>query len=203
MLSNEGFDAWSGNYDRDVYLSELAGTYPFAGYNEILQFIANTVLSKSNAKVLDIGFGTGTLTKLLYDCGCEVYGQDFSESMCKTAHEKMPNAKLFCGDFSEGLVPELQDKRFDFIIATYSLHHLTDPEKLHFISDLRGRLNEGGMILIGDVAFASRSELSDCMEAACDEWDDEEIYFVADELKEYFPELLFKRFSPCSGVIII
>lgn len=203
MLSNEGFDAWSGNYDRDVYLSELAGTYPFAGYNEILQFITDTVLSKSNAMLLDIGFGTGTLTKLLYDGGCEVYGQDFSENMCKTAHEKMPNAKLFCGDFSEGLVPELQDKRFDFIIATYSLHHLTDSEKLRFISDLRGRLNEGGMILIGDVAFASRSKLSDCMEAAGDEWDDEEIYFVADELKEYFPELLFKRFSPCSGVIII
>lgn len=41
---------------------------------------------------------------------------------------------------------------YDFIIATYSLHHLTDDEKIQFIQLLKTLLKEGGCILIGDVA---------------------------------------------------
>jgi len=43
------------------------GTYPFAGYKAILNEIYNRVLSGSAKTVLDIGFGTGTLTTRLYD----------------------------------------------------------------------------------------------------------------------------------------
>lgn len=203
MLNNKGFDAWAKDYDEDVRLSDIEGSYPFAAYNEIQQYIYERVTGKGSAKVLDIGFGTGKLTTRLYADGCDIYGQDFSEEMCKTAHEKMPNAKLFCGDFSLGLVPPLCDERFDFIIATYSLHHLTDDEKVGFISALKDRLLDGGKILIGDVAFVTRAELEKCSEIAGDEWDDDEIYFVASELKAHFPTLEFIRFSPCSGVIVI
>jgi len=40
-------------------------------------------MTKESAKVLDIGFGTGTLTTKLYENGCEVYGQDFSQITVK------------------------------------------------------------------------------------------------------------------------
>lgn len=203
MLNNTGFDAWAKDYDEDVRLSDLEGSYPFAAYNEIQQYIFDCVSKTETAKVLDIGFGTGKLTARLYDIGCNIYGQDFSEEMCRTAQEKMPNAKLYCGDFSLGLVPELCRERFDFIIATYSLHHLTDDAKVAFISELKNLLKSGGRILIGDVAFVTRSELSECRSVAGDGWDDDEIYFVASELKESFPALEFIRFSPCSGVIVI
>lgn len=203
MLNNTGFDTWAKNYDEDVRLSDLSGSYPFAAYNEIQQYIFDCACKTETAKVLDIGFGTGKLTARLYDKGCKIYGQDFSEEMCKTAQEKMPNAKLYCGDFAKGLVPELCNERFDFIIATYSLHHLTDAQKVDFISELKKLLNDGGKILVGDVAFVTRSELEECRSLAGDEWDDDEIYFVASELKSHFPTLEFIRFSPCSGVIVI
>lgn len=203
MLNNTGFDTWAKNYDEDVRLSDLEGSYPFAAYNEIQQYIFDCVSKTEKAKVLDIGFGTGKLTARLYDMGCDIYGQDFSEEMCKTAQEKMPNAKLYCGDFSLGLVPELYGERFDFIIATYSLHHLTDDEKVDFISELLTLLNDGGRILIGDVAFVTRDELLECRTIAGNEWDDDEIYFVASELKPHIPALEFIRFSPCSGVVVI
>ena len=41
-----------------------------------------------------------------------------------------------------------------------------------------------GKILIGDVAFKTRVDLEKCQWEAGDEWDDEEIYFVIDEIKK-------------------
>lgn len=183
MLDNKGFDLWADGYDRTVGVSDEENTYPFAGYKDVLGTIYKTILKKPNAVVLDIGFGTGTLTTKLYENGCTIYGQDFSVRMIELASEKMPNAHLYQGDFTHGLVKLLMKRRYDFIVATYSLHHLTDEQKISFLRDLRGLLNPGGQILIGDVAFETRTQLEKCQNDAYDEWDDEEIYFVVDELK--------------------
>ena len=201
MLNNKGFDLWADDYDKSVGLSDEDGTYPFAGYKTILNEIYNRVLNVSSKNVLDIGFGTGTLTSKLYEQGCIVYGQDFSDRMIELAQAKMPNAKLFQGDFSNGLVEPLLQQKYDAIIATYSLHHLTDLQKVAFLKKLLVLLNEGGCIYIGDVAFESREALQKCMDAAGDEWDDDEIYFVYDELRLHFPTMKFEQMSNCAGLI--
>ena len=130
-----------------------------------------------------------------------IYGQDFSDRMIELAQAKMPNAKLFQGDFSNGLVEPLLQQKYDAIIATYSLHHLTDLQKVDFLKSLILLLNEGGCIYIGDVAFESREALQKCMDAAGDEWDDDEIYFVYDELRPHFPTMKFELMSNCAGLI--
>lgn len=201
MLDNKGFNLWADDYDKSVGVSDEDGTYPFAGYKMILNAIYNRVLSVSSKNVLDIGFGTGTLTSKLYEHGCMIYGQDFSDRMIELAQEKMPNAKLFQGDFSNGLVEPLLQQKYDAIIATYSLHHLTDMQKITFLKNLLLLLNEGGCIYIGDVAFESREALQKCIDAVGDEWDDDEIYFVYDELKLHFPTMQFEQMSNCAGII--
>lgn len=203
MLNNEGFDLWADNYDKSVGLSDEDGTYPFAGYKTILNAIYNRVLSASAKSVLDIGFGTATLTSKLYEQGCNVYGQDFSAKMIELAQAKMPKAHLFQGDFSKGLVEPLTHEHYDAIIATYSLHHLTDPQKVSFLQSLLALLNEGGCIYIGDVAFENRSALEECKAHAGEEWDDDEIYFVYDEIKEFIPSIHFEQMSDCAGLISI
>ena len=203
MLDNKGFDLWADGYDLEVGLSDDEDTYPFAGYKRILGRIFSTVMDRPGAAVLDIGFGTGTLTAKLYEGGCAVYGQDFSERMIGLASEKMPGAHLYQGDFSLGLVEELRCRRYDFIIATYSLHHLTDVEKARFLHSLTERLNEGGKILIGDIAFMTRADMENCRMKVGDEWDDEEFYFVIDEMKREFPDLLYQQVSHCSGIITL
>jgi putative AdoMet-dependent methyltransferase len=70
-------------------------------------------MKKANAVVLDIGFGTGTLTTKLYENGCTIYGQDFSARMIELASEKMPGAHLYQGDFTQGLVEPLQTQNYD------------------------------------------------------------------------------------------
>ena len=201
MLNNTGFDLWADGYDKTVGLSDEADTYPFAGYRKILGSIFRTVLEVPNAAVLDIGFGTGTLTVRLYERGCSIYGQDFSSRMLELAAAKMPNAHLYQGDFSKGLAEPLRNRRYDFIIATYALHHLTDPQKVAFLSSLRVQLNEGGKLLIGDVAFKTRADLEQCRRDAGADWDPDEIYFVFDELKPFFPSLSFQQVSRCAGII--
>jgi putative AdoMet-dependent methyltransferase len=203
MLDNKGFDLWADGYDKAVGISEEANTYPFAGYKEVLGGIFQEILSTKGAKVLDIGFGTGTLTTKLYENGCEVYGQDFSSRMIELAKAKMPNAKLYQGDFTKGLVPELNTCKFDYIIGTYSMHHLSDAQKKIFFRDLLNQLNEGGKLIIGDVAFNTRDELEKCKSESGDDWDDDEIYFVIDELRNEFPNLSFEQKSYCSGIISI
>ena len=74
MLNYKGFDLWADDYDKSVGLSDENGTYPFAGYKAVLNEIYNRVLSCSKKAVLDIGFGTGTLTTKLYERGFRIFG---------------------------------------------------------------------------------------------------------------------------------
>ncbi|MBR3962314.1 MAG: class I SAM-dependent methyltransferase [Oscillospiraceae bacterium] len=201
MLDSKGFDLWANDYDKSVGISDEEKTYPFAGYKDILNAIFCRILSSSAKKVLDIGFGTGTLSSKLYENGCMIFGQDFSENMIEAAQKKMPDAKLFCGDFSKGLLKPLTEQKYDAIVATYSLHHLTDEQKEIFIKSLVPLLNDGGSIYIGDVAFSSRTELEKCRNIAGEEWDEDEIYFVFDEIKKAFPKMRFEQFSACAGLL--
>lgn len=200
MLDSKGFDLWADDYDKSVGISDEDETYPFAGYKTILNTIYNRVLINSYKNVLDIGFGTGTLTSKLYEHGCMIYGQDFSTRMIDIAKAKMPNAKLYQGDFANGLVEPLMQQKYDAIIATYSLHHLTDIQKIDLLKDLLTLLNDGGCIYIGDIAFINRTELQKCMDEVKDDWDDDEIYFVFDEIKMYFPTIHFEQISNCAGI---
>ena len=203
MLDHKGFDLWADGYDQAVGLSDDENSYPFAGYKEILGRIYQLIMERPKAVVLDIGFGTATLAAKLYEQGCAVYGQDFSARMLELASKKMPDAHLYQGDFSQGLVKPLLCQRYDFIVATYSLHHLTDAQKIAFLQVLRGLLKEHGKILIGDVAFETRLQMEQCRQEVGDEWDEEEIYFVFEELKNAFPDLQFAKVSSCAGLLTL
>ena len=203
MLDQHGFDLWADGYDESVGVSDEENTYPFAGYKEILGSIYRTIIEKLNPAVLDIGFGTGTLTVKLYENGCEIFGQEFSSRMIELASAKMPDAHLYHGDFSQGLAEPLTWHSYDFIVATYSIHHLRDDQKIVFLRELLEHLKDDGKIIIGDVAFGTREELNQCKEESKDEWDDDEFYCVADELKAEFPNLIFRKMTFCSGILIL
>lgn len=203
MLNSNGFDVWADDYDESVRLADESDAYPFAGYAAILREIYDRVCASGAKAVLDIGFGTGTLAGQLYQQGCDVFGQDFSSRMIQLAQGKMPRAKLYQGDFSLGLVQELKQQRYDAIIATYALHHLTDEQKAAFLQELLPLLQDNGCIYVGDVAFATRAQLEQCKAQAGDDWDASEIYFVYDELKQAFPQLRFEPVSHCAGLLTL
>ncbi len=203
MLNDKGFDLWADGYDQSVGLAEEEGSYPFAGYREILNEIYHKIQAGGKKTVLDIGFGTGTLAAKLYEQGHTIWGQDFSERMLKLAKAKMPEARLYQGDFSNGLIEELKQNRYDAIVATYSLHHLPDRQKIRFLMSLLPLLQDGGCIYIGDVVFDTRADLERQKEWIGEEWDEEEFYFIVSELAEVFPQIKFQRFSFCAGLFCL
>jgi len=204
LQDNKHFDLWAKNYDADVGVSNGNDEYPFAGYKKILGDIYHRIMQSKPAKILDIGIGTGTLCRKLYEQGNDITGIDFSEEMLNASRKNIPDAKLIQWDFTKGLPDDIG--QFDFIISTYAIHHLTDTEKVTFIILLLSHLNDGGCIIIGDVGFESRELLEECRAACGDSWDEDESYFVVTELRErlgYVCELEFWRFSHCSGILVI
>lgn len=118
----------------------------------------------------------------------------------------MPEARLICHDFSQGLPEKLAGERFDVIVCTYAIHHLDEEQKIGLIEQMLSHLEAGGRLYIGDVAFATRQELEVCREASGRDWDEEESYPVAEEIASRlsgngFPQMHFRRFSFCAGVM--
>ena len=203
MLDNKGFDLWADGYDRSVDISDEDNTYPFAGYKKVLAGIYEAIRKGQGKRVLDVGFGTGVLTGKLYENGYDITGIDFSERMIQIAQEKMPSARLIQHDFSLGLPDELGDSQFDASICTYAIHHLDDIAKIQFLKELQAHLFAAGKIYIGDVAFDTREELDACRVRCGDEWDEDEIYIVAEEIERELDGVRFEQISHCAGIMTL
>ena len=206
MLNDTGFDTWANSYEAAIAASDKENSYPFAGYKKLMNAIHDIIIAQAGAKVLDVGIGTGLLSGELYKKGFQISGLDFSDVMLEICRAKMPSARLYRHDFSQGLPPEIQDARFDFIICTYAIHHLSDDTKPGFIQELVGILKNGGRLIIGDVAFGTRAGLEECKAKHIDDWDDEEYYLVYDEIKPRLPaeyEVSYEQVSSCAGLLMI
>jgi len=214
-LNNKIFDIWADDYDKDVDITDDDNKYPFAGYKDIINDIYNKIIKSDPAKILDIGIGTGILAAKLYEFGNNITGVDFSENMLAVARKKMPNAELIQFDFAKGLPPQLDEAKdaadaakFDFIISTYAMHHLTDAEKISFIKLLLEYLSDNSLIIIGDIGFENRNDLEECAAMNDGEWDEEEFYFVFSELNaneelKSICMMSYRQFSHCAGIIEI
>ena len=205
MLDSKGFDLWSSSYDQSV--ANLKG-YPFEGYYDVLTYVYNQIGNYiSDFKILDIGFGTGTLTNRLYQNGAIIYGIDFSSNMVNIARAKMPNGCFFQADFSRGLPPELKGTEFNCIISTYAIHHLDNQAKVDLIKELKTLLKPDGRIIIADVAFKTISDFEMCKLKNMNQWDDDEIYIVMEEiydlLKDKGLDFTYNQISSCAGALII
>ncbi len=205
MRDEKGFDQWADGYDQSVRQTEEADAYPFAGYGAVLDQIYEKICRLDSRCILDIGFGTGTLAKRLYQDGCEIYGVDFSSNMIELARQAMPRAHFIRHDFSRGLPKELDGLAFDAIVSTYALHHLSDGQKVSFLQELLNRLTEKGAIFIGDVAFETKQQLCDCKKRYEREWDEEEFYPVFERLAPHFSAECFSFLpvSHCAGIFTL
>lgn len=198
-LNEQGFDLWAKDYDNTVIRN--SNKYPFDKYYEGLFMIYNKIMNSKNPKVLDIGFGTATLTERLYNNECDIFGIDFSKEMIKIAQEKMPKSNLYHFDFNYGLPEVLKNTKFDYIISSYAIHHLVDDTKIDFLNNLKTHLSDNGEIIILDIAFNTKEELNKVKNDNIDDWDETEYYIVWELLKNKLQEFNFKQISSCSGMI--
>ena len=53
------------------------------------------------------------------------------------------------------------------------------------------------------MAFRTQAELEACRKAAGPSWDEEEIYFVLEELLPFFPDLRYEKISDCAALMTL
>ncbi|SES91260.1 class I SAM-dependent methyltransferase [Anaerobranca gottschalkii] len=149
---NEIFDVWADNYDETVYNTQHEYREVFENYEGILEEIVQYINDKRNGITLEIGLGTGNLSKKLAENGHYVVGIEPSKKMREQANNKLTNVVILDGDFLN--IP-LYNK-VDSIVASYAFHHLTLEEKRKALKLMDSLLKESGKIVIADTMFISQ-----------------------------------------------
>jgi putative AdoMet-dependent methyltransferase len=140
------FDRWASTYDETVYGGNGEYVEVFAGYDQILQSVAE----RTSGTVLEFGVGTGNLTAKLVALGRRVLGVEPSLEMRKLARHRFADVPIYDGDFLHFQVPVQQ---VDSIVSTYAFHHLTDEEKQVAGRRFNALLPTGGKVIFADTVF--------------------------------------------------
>lgn len=135
------FDRWSASYDRPAFQA--------ATYRPIHDAMLRRIGGDSPSRVLDLGCGTGQLTRRLTDeyPDADVIGLDYSSGMLANAHDRAPHAHLIHGD--AGQLP-LADSSIDVVCCSESFHWY--PDQRRAAEDVARVLRPGGRFLLASIA---------------------------------------------------
>ena len=199
------FDAWAPTYDDDVAEGE---GFPFEGYERTLAEAVRVVQDAGGGRVLELGVGTGRLTERLVAAGSEVWGIDLSGAMLERARARVPAARLHHADLFGVWPDELAGLEFDAIVSSYVFHEFPDRVKVDVLRGLAGRrLAPNGVMVIADLVFPSREELERQRSLWRGAWDDEEFYWIEEEmvpaLRDVGLDADVARTSFCAGVVSV
>jgi putative AdoMet-dependent methyltransferase len=147
-------DQWADEYDADV----KDESHPIReGYEAALNWVIAQSQISDASSVLELGSGTGNLTGKIKDCH-KITCVDVSEKMEALAATKTRHLKkeFIASDILEVFEQDLG--RFDAIISTYSIHHLTDSEKPLLFDKIWEALKPRGKAVFGDLMMNSLKE---------------------------------------------
>ncbi len=137
------FDRWSRKYDRSILHRIVFNRSHNLFFRELLPHI------RKDAKVLDVGCGTGKFVHKLWNVtkGIEIHGVDLSNEMIERARSKQGGESI---NFVVGDVENLpyESKTFDIVTCSNSFHHYPNQKKA--LSEMRRVLKDEGKLLIID-----------------------------------------------------
>lgn len=206
LNSQQMFDEWAAYYDHSVATSARDESFPFAGYERVLDTIVQRAAAQPGMAILDIGTGTGRLAARFAALGGVVTGADFSPEMLARARDNVPAAQFVPVDILGEWPPEL-NRRFDRIVSSYVFHEFQLDDKLNLLQRLkRDHLAAAGRIVIGDIMFPNAAAQQAVRDRWSKEWDDE-FYWLADVMLPALHDASFRAtyepLSVCGGVLVI
>ena len=154
MLEKMGdfFDARTEGYEE-----HQMNTIDFA--QEFYPFTAECLPKESDAKVLDLGCGTGLELDEFFALNPEakVTGIDLAAGMLNALKKKFSgkDITLILGSYFE--VP-FGEALFDAAVSVESLHHFTKEEKIPLYTKLKAALKSGGYFILTDYFAMTEKE---------------------------------------------
>jgi putative AdoMet-dependent methyltransferase len=107
------------------------------------------------SRLLEIGCGTGRLSRTAAAAGLVVTAIDVSPTMIRYVEKKAAEEglKWLTTRHAGFLTMDFPDETFDAVLSGAALHHLPDAWKLVALRNVARVLNPGGQFLLGDVVF--------------------------------------------------
>lgn len=150
----EKFNEVAENYDR-----QRESLIPC--FHDLYTITVDLADSKtSKPKVLDIGAGTGLLTKFLFEKYPEAEFTliDMSEEMLKVAKSRFEGHRNFKYITADYTTHDFSDS-FDLVVSSLSIHHLEDEDKEGLYKKIYDALNPEGIFLNADQVIGSTHKL--------------------------------------------
>ncbi len=116
--------------------------------NETLEFVLESIPS-DRSRILEVGCGSGELAKQLHSLGHEVIAIDSSEKTVEDARRLGIDARV--ADF-----PDFEEDRFDVILFTRSLHHISPLTPA--LDQARHLIRPSGLLVVEDFAYSDTNE---------------------------------------------
>ncbi len=172
------YDEEALGYDQDVRNE----AHPIrAGYTGLLNWVAQQAAAAGSGPILELGSGTGNLTRHLPP-EAPVTCVDVSGEMMGIAQEKLPADRPITY-VQEDILAFFNRRRGPYaaVVSTYTIHHLTEEEKELLFEKIVAVLRPSGKAILGDLMFedeeAKTAYLSMCraggQEALAEEIEDE------------------------------
>lgn len=123
-------------------------------YREMLDALVSALpfAASAEAKIIDLGCGTGTLLQLIRNAfpNARLAGVDMAENMLEIARSKLGGDAEF---LPAGIESFVFPKRFDAVVSSLALHHLeTDDAKRAAYAKIFAALEPGGVFVNADLA---------------------------------------------------
>jgi len=134
-----GYDLWAPGYDQAPNRTRDAAMARFRTWTDRFR----------NARVLELGCGTGLNTEHLADHARAVVALDFSEAMLERAKSRLHGrgVEFLSRDLALGL--PFADANFDVVVETLVLEHL--PELGPLFAEAARVLRPGGRLLLAEL----------------------------------------------------
>ena len=132
-----GFDEKAATWDASQRRRELA--------KAIAESIKESVELKPNMHILDVGAGTGLLTREIISFVASVTGVDSSQKML----EKFEQIGKKCIPLHCDIIKYQPQRSFDGVISSMTMHHIEDTRE--FFEKLNSLLKPEGFIAIADL----------------------------------------------------
>lgn len=129
------------------------------GADTFYKYTASLLPEKENAKILDLGCGTGLELEELFKVNptAGVTGIDLTDAMLKELAAKFPDKDmlLICGSYFD---EPFGESEYDAAVSVESLHHFTKEEKIPLYKKLNESLKDGGYFILTDYFAGSEEE---------------------------------------------